>query len=164
MALDKAYIQAPNPECNQTPGSPFVGGNGSTGCIEGWLTQVSGPGEVGPPPPPGSVVGSHSGSSSSSSASSSKLERRAVKARRFAPADALGPAVLDYLRAPERQPLPEARRRCLRRHAGNPNAARAPKPGRIEVPSARPTIAAERGTNRMRGIARSTWWSPRQVS
>jgi hypothetical protein len=58
MALDKAYIQANNPECNELPGSPFVGGNGSTGCIKGWLTQVSGPGEVGPPPPPGGVVGS----------------------------------------------------------------------------------------------------------
>jgi hypothetical protein len=58
MALDKAYIQANNPECNQAPGSPFAGGNGSTGCIKGWLTQVSGPGEVGPPPPPGGVVGS----------------------------------------------------------------------------------------------------------
>ena len=58
MALDKAYIQANNPECNQTPGSPFAGGNGSTGCIKGWLTQISGPGEVGPPPPPGGVVGS----------------------------------------------------------------------------------------------------------
>jgi hypothetical protein len=58
MALDKAYIQANNPECNQAPGSPFVGGNGSTGCIKGWLTQISGPGEVGPPPPPGGVIGS----------------------------------------------------------------------------------------------------------
>ncbi|HEX5016363.1 MAG TPA: pilus assembly protein TadG-related protein [Actinomycetes bacterium] len=58
MALDKAYIQGNNPECNQAPGSPFVGGNGSTGCIKGWLTQISGPGEVGAPPPPGGIVGS----------------------------------------------------------------------------------------------------------
>ena len=58
MALDKAYIQANNPECNQAPGSPFAGGNGSTGCIKGWLTQISGAGEVGPPPPPGGVIGS----------------------------------------------------------------------------------------------------------
>jgi hypothetical protein len=58
MALDKAYIQANNPECNQAPGSPFAGGNGSTGCVKGWLTQISGPGEVGPPPPPGGIVGS----------------------------------------------------------------------------------------------------------
>jgi hypothetical protein len=58
MALDKAYIQGNNPECNQTPGSPPAGGNGSTGCIKGWLLQISGPGEVGPPPPPGGVVGS----------------------------------------------------------------------------------------------------------
>jgi hypothetical protein len=58
MALDKAYIQGNNPECNQAPGSPFAGGNGSTGCIKGWLTQISGPGEVGEPPPPGGVVGS----------------------------------------------------------------------------------------------------------
>jgi len=55
MILDKAYIQANNPECNQAPGSPFAGGNGSTGCIKGWLTQISGPGEVGTP---GSVPGS----------------------------------------------------------------------------------------------------------
>jgi hypothetical protein len=58
MALDKAYIQGNNPECNALPGGPFVGGNGSTGCIKGWLTQISGPGEVGEPPPPGGVVGS----------------------------------------------------------------------------------------------------------
>jgi hypothetical protein len=49
MILDKAYIQANNPECNEAPGSPFAGGNGSTGCIKGWLTQISGPGEVGMP-------------------------------------------------------------------------------------------------------------------
>ena len=49
MILDKAYIQGNNPECNQAPGSPPAGGNGSTGCIKGWLTQISGPGEVGPP-------------------------------------------------------------------------------------------------------------------
>ena len=55
MILDKAYIQAHNPECNQTPGGPPAGGNGATGCLKGWLTQISGPGEVGPP---GAVPGS----------------------------------------------------------------------------------------------------------
>ena len=55
MILDKAYIQANNPECNQTPGGPPAGGNGSTGCLKGWLTADLGPGEVGPP---GAVPGS----------------------------------------------------------------------------------------------------------
>ena len=57
MILDKAYIQAHNPECNQTPGGPPAGGNGATGCLKGWLTQISGPGEVGPP---GAVPGPYS--------------------------------------------------------------------------------------------------------
>ena len=56
MILDKAYIQANNPECKVAPGSPLVTGNGATGCIKGWLTQISGAGEVGMPgPEPGHV-------------------------------------------------------------------------------------------------------------
>ncbi len=39
--LDRAYINASNPQCNELPGSPFVGGNGSTGCLKGWIVQVS---------------------------------------------------------------------------------------------------------------------------
>jgi hypothetical protein len=49
MILDKAYIQGNNPECKVPPGSPLVTGNGATGCIKGWLTQISGAGEVGMP-------------------------------------------------------------------------------------------------------------------
>jgi Flp pilus assembly protein TadG len=41
--LDHAYINGNNPECNQSPGLPFVGGNGATGCLKGWVTQVSTP-------------------------------------------------------------------------------------------------------------------------
>ena len=47
--LDKAYIQSNNPECNQAPGSPFVGGNGGTGCIKGWMTNITMSGAVGMP-------------------------------------------------------------------------------------------------------------------
>ncbi len=54
MILDKAYIQANNPECNQTPGGPPVGGNGATGCLKGWLTQINTTGQVGMP---GSTMG-----------------------------------------------------------------------------------------------------------
>lgn len=39
--LDHAYINASNPECNQAPGGPPVGGNGSTGCLKGWIVSVS---------------------------------------------------------------------------------------------------------------------------
>ena len=49
MILDKAYIQQKNPECNQDPGKPWVGGNGATGCLKGWLTQISTTGQVGLP-------------------------------------------------------------------------------------------------------------------
>lgn len=55
LVFDKAYIQANNPECQAglgtlaAPGTPPAGGNGSTGCLKGWLTQISGPGEVGTP-------------------------------------------------------------------------------------------------------------------
>ena len=55
MILDKAYIQANNPECNQTPGSPSVGRQRLDWMLKGWLTQISGPGEV--PPPPDAVLG-----------------------------------------------------------------------------------------------------------
>jgi hypothetical protein len=49
FVLDHSYINATNPECNQTPGGPFVGGNGSNGCLKGWLTQISTSGTVGLP-------------------------------------------------------------------------------------------------------------------
>jgi len=51
VILDHSYIQASNPECNQTPGSPPVGGNGGTGCLKGWITQISTSGSVGLPNP-----------------------------------------------------------------------------------------------------------------
>ncbi|HWS94109.1 MAG TPA: hypothetical protein VN306_16945, partial [Mycobacterium sp.] len=35
-------------QCSQTPGSPFVSGNGSNGCFKGWWTvALPGPGTVG---------------------------------------------------------------------------------------------------------------------
>jgi Flp pilus assembly protein TadG len=39
FVLDKAYIQSNNPECNELPGKPAAGGNGSTGCLKGWFVQ-----------------------------------------------------------------------------------------------------------------------------
>jgi len=45
----KPYIQGTNPECNQTPGGPPIGGNGSNGCLKGWLTQILTTGTVGLP-------------------------------------------------------------------------------------------------------------------
>ena len=56
MILDKAYIQANNPECNEAPGSPPAGGNGSTGCLKGWLTQIVTTGTVGIPTSPDGTV------------------------------------------------------------------------------------------------------------
>jgi hypothetical protein len=56
MILDKAYIQGNNPECNQTPGGPPAGGNGSTGCLKGWLTQIITTGTVGIPTSPDGTV------------------------------------------------------------------------------------------------------------
>ena len=47
--LDKAYIQSNNPQCNEAPGSPFAGGNGGTGCIKGWMTNITTSGTVGMP-------------------------------------------------------------------------------------------------------------------
>jgi Flp pilus assembly protein TadG len=47
--LDKTYIQSNNPECNQAPGSPYVGGNGGTGCLKGWMTNITTSGSVGMP-------------------------------------------------------------------------------------------------------------------
>ncbi len=45
--LDWAYTNANNhPECNQDPGQPYVGGNGSTGCIKGWWTAATITGQV----------------------------------------------------------------------------------------------------------------------
>jgi Flp pilus assembly protein TadG len=38
--LDHAYIQGNNhPECNESPGQPFAGGNGSNGCLKGWFVK-----------------------------------------------------------------------------------------------------------------------------
>jgi Putative Flp pilus-assembly TadE/G-like len=49
MILDHSYIQGSNPECNQTPGGPPIGGNGMNGCLKGWLTQILTTGTVGLP-------------------------------------------------------------------------------------------------------------------
>jgi Flp pilus assembly protein TadG len=39
--IDHVYTAGNNhPECNQLPGSPFVGGNGANGCLKGWWTNV----------------------------------------------------------------------------------------------------------------------------
>jgi Putative Flp pilus-assembly TadE/G-like len=58
MVLDRAYIQANNPECNEPPGGPPIGGNGKNGCLKGWLTQISTTGQVGlPTGTPGTVWG-----------------------------------------------------------------------------------------------------------
>jgi hypothetical protein len=40
FVLDRAHIQGSNPECNQSPGSPFAGGNGATGFLKGWLVDA----------------------------------------------------------------------------------------------------------------------------
>lgn len=46
--LDRAYIQGNNhPQCDQGPGHPLVGGNGSTGCFKGWFVNEMLQGEVG---------------------------------------------------------------------------------------------------------------------
>lgn len=38
--LERAYVQGANTEsCNMSPGSPFVGGNGSTSCLKGWFVR-----------------------------------------------------------------------------------------------------------------------------
>ncbi len=55
--LDHAYINGNNPECNQAPGGPFVGGNGGTGCLKGWFVQPLSAGAVGPGPvTPGQAI------------------------------------------------------------------------------------------------------------
>ena len=47
--LDHAYIQGNNhPECNELPGTPFVGGHGSTSCLKGWFTKYITQGPVVP--------------------------------------------------------------------------------------------------------------------
>lgn len=47
--LDHAYIQGNNhPECNSSPGSPFVGGKGSTSCLKGWFIKYITQGPVVP--------------------------------------------------------------------------------------------------------------------
>jgi Flp pilus assembly protein TadG len=46
--LDRVYTSGGNsPECNAAPGSPFIGGNGATGCFKGWFIQYSDQGPVG---------------------------------------------------------------------------------------------------------------------
>jgi hypothetical protein len=46
--LDQVYTSGSNsPECNVAPGSPFIGGNGATGCFKGWFIQYSDVGPVG---------------------------------------------------------------------------------------------------------------------
>lgn len=46
--LDRAYIQGSNhPECNEGPGTPLVGGNGSTSCFKGWFVNSMITGQVG---------------------------------------------------------------------------------------------------------------------
>jgi hypothetical protein len=38
--IDEVHIQGnDHPECNTTPGSPPVGGNGSIGCLKGWFVR-----------------------------------------------------------------------------------------------------------------------------
>ena len=45
--LDRAYVQGANSDaCNGAPGSPFSGGNGSTGCFKGWFAKVVAEGPV----------------------------------------------------------------------------------------------------------------------
>lgn len=46
--LDEAYVQGSNfPQCNQPPGQPLVGGNGSTACLKGWFVHYIMQGRVG---------------------------------------------------------------------------------------------------------------------
>jgi len=46
--LDRAYVQGNNfPECNQSPGTPLVGGNGSTSCLKGWFVNGMITGQIG---------------------------------------------------------------------------------------------------------------------
>ena len=58
--VDRVYTGANNPpECNSAPGTPMVGGNGSTGCFKGWFTDYVTLGSVGPgatgPQDPGAI-------------------------------------------------------------------------------------------------------------
>ena len=54
FVLDHAYVRGSNfPECNQAPGSPLSGGNGSNGCLKGWrsfVTDTPGPIVINPGP------------------------------------------------------------------------------------------------------------------
>ena len=46
--LDEAFVQGGNnPDCNSGPGYPYVGGNGSTGCLKGWFIDLVSLGQVG---------------------------------------------------------------------------------------------------------------------
>lgn len=52
--LSQAHIQGSNTAaCNQAPGSPFVGGNGSVSCMKGWFVRfiTQGPVSAGTPGP-----------------------------------------------------------------------------------------------------------------
>lgn len=55
--LERAYTQGANTlSCNSSPGSPFVGGNGSVSCLKGWFVRfvTAGPvssGGIGPSDP-----------------------------------------------------------------------------------------------------------------
>lgn len=53
--MDEAYVQGNNfPECNVPPGGPLPLGNGSGGCLKGWISIIAGPpGPVGSAPPGG---------------------------------------------------------------------------------------------------------------
>lgn len=55
--LDKAYINGNNPQCNEAPGSPYVGGNGGTGCLKGWFVDPFFTGNVGQYKNPGAAIG-----------------------------------------------------------------------------------------------------------
>lgn len=46
--LDGAFVGGADPECDQPPGSPAVGGNGATGCLKGWFVSII--------PPPGPIT------------------------------------------------------------------------------------------------------------
>jgi hypothetical protein len=53
MILDQSVVNGvgsnPSDPCKNPPGSPYVDGNGATGCLKGWFTQVLTTGPVGIP-------------------------------------------------------------------------------------------------------------------
>jgi hypothetical protein len=61
--FDRAYVQGGNfDDCNDPPGTapnepgPLPGGNGSGGCLMGWISFVSASGPVGAAPPGGNIA------------------------------------------------------------------------------------------------------------